>query len=84
MNKHKVLVVDDSAFMRKMISDMINRSNMLEVVDTAKNGRDALEKTHSLQPDVVTLDVEMPIMDGITCLKRIMGEKQPPLLCCPV
>ncbi|MCX7842613.1 MAG: chemotaxis response regulator protein-glutamate methylesterase [Clostridia bacterium] len=71
-SKIKVLVVDDSAFMRKVIADILNSDDKIEVVDTAKNGTEALEKIKSLKPDVVTLDVEMPVMDGLSCLKEIM------------
>ena len=78
--KIKVLVVDDSAFMRKVISDLINTSNRLEVIGTAKNGQDAIEKIKSLKPDVVTLDVEMPVMDGISALEVIMKEMPMPVL----
>nr|WP_246247171.1 chemotaxis response regulator protein-glutamate methylesterase [Piscibacillus halophilus] len=58
--------------MRKMISDMINQSDGMEVVDTARNGRQALEKIKTIKPDVVTLDVEMPEIDGLSVLKEIM------------
>lgn len=71
MNKIRVLVVDDSALMRKIISDMINEENDLEVIDTAKNGEDLLEKLKKIEPDVITLDVEMPKMDGIEALVNI-------------
>lgn len=71
MRKIKVLVVDDSALMRKIISDMINFEQDMEVVDIARNGQDMLMKINKLNPDVITLDVEMPIMDGITALKEI-------------
>ncbi len=60
LNKIKVLVVDDSALMRKIVSDMINEENDLEVIDTARNGEDLLEKLKKIKPDVITLDVEMP------------------------
>ena len=52
--KKKVLVVDDSAFMRKIISDIINKHSQMEVVDTARNGKDALQKLVQLKPDVIT------------------------------
>lgn len=68
----KVLVVDDSAFMRKVISDMISAEPGFEVAGTARNGQEALEKIKQLNPDVVTLDVEMPVLDGISTLERIM------------
>ncbi|MGY0691578.1 protein-glutamate methylesterase/protein-glutamine glutaminase [Virgibacillus sp. FSP13] len=77
MNPIRVLVIDDSAFMRKMIADIITSDNRLDVVGTARNGEDGINKIKALSPDVVTLDVEMPIMDGITALKEIM--KQTPL-----
>ena len=72
MSKIKVLVVDDSAFMRKVINDIINSSAQLEVIGKARNGKDALDKVKELRPDVVTMDIEMPVMDGLTALKNIM------------
>ncbi len=75
-----VLVVDDSAFMRKALSMMLESDPEIKVVDTARDGLDALEKVERLQPDVVTLDVEMPRMDGITALKRIMRDFPRPVL----
>ncbi len=70
----KVLVVDDSAFMRKLISDFLSASDQLEVIGIARNGEDAIAKINKLRPDVVTLDVEMPKMNGIEALRRIMQE----------
>ena len=70
--KKKALVVDDSAFMRKLISDFLNSHPELEVIGTARNGKDALEKVQKLKPDVVTMDVEMPLMNGLEALKEIM------------
>lgn len=75
VKKLKVIVVDDSALMRKIISDMINSENDMEVVATARNGRDLLNKLESFDPDVITLDVEMPVMDGITTLKKLKEKK---------
>lgn len=80
MTKVKVLVVDDSAFMRTVISDMINRSNDLMVVGTARDGNDALAKINQMNPDVVTMDVEMPQMDGLSALERIMQEHPVPVI----
>ncbi len=80
MKKVSVLVVDDSAFMRRVITDIIESEPQLTVVDTAKNGKEAIEKIRSMRPDVVTMDVEMPIMDGITALKEIMEENPVPIL----
>ena len=67
----RILVVDDSAFMRKIITDILSSDDDLLVVDTAKNGLEAIEKVKELKPDVVTLDVEMPVMDGLTCIKEL-------------
>ncbi len=80
MNKVKVLVVDDSAFMRKAISGMLEKDPMIEVVGTARDGQEALEKIKTLDPDVVTLDIEMPKMDGLTALRHIMMECPRPVI----
>ena len=76
----RVLVVDDSAFMRKAISMMLGDDPEIEVVGTARDGIDAIEKVKLLRPDLMTLDVEMPRMDGITALKKIMKENPLPVL----
>ncbi|OMC88795.1 chemotaxis response regulator protein-glutamate methylesterase [Viridibacillus sp. FSL H7-0596] len=70
----KLLIVDDSAFMRKLISDFFTDNTKIQVIGTARNGNDALRKIKSLKPDVVTMDVEMPEMNGLEALKRIMAE----------
>jgi len=75
----RVLIVDDSSFMRKSLERMLSTDDVL-VVGTARDGFDALEKIPELKPDIVTLDVEMPKMDGLTCLKRIMAEHPMPVL----
>lgn len=80
MNKIKVLIVDDSAFMRKILSDILNDSKSIEVVGTARNGKEAIEQVRLLNPDIVTLDVEMPVMDGITALKHIVKEFSIPVV----
>src|SRR3989338_2844922 len=74
--KTRVLVVDDSLLMRRIISDIISSDPGLEVIDKAKNGSEAIEKILSLKPDVVTLDVNMPLINGIDVLQKIM-QKQP-------
>ncbi len=76
----RVLVVDDSAFMRKAISMMLGDDPEIEVVGTARDGIDAIEKVKLFHPDLMTLDVEMPRMDGITALKKIMKENPLPVL----
>lgn len=74
----RVLVVDDSTFMRGALVRMIERDKRLKVIDTAVNGREGVEKAMRLKPDVITLDVEMPEMNGIEALKAIMaGPKIP-------
>ncbi len=80
MKKVRVLVVDDSAFMRKAIREILESDSEIEVVGTARNGLDALEKISSLNPDVVTLDINMPVMDGKEALKRIMEENPVPVV----
>lgn len=80
MSKIRVLVVDDSVFMRKIISDMIHEDDRFEVVDTAKNGIEAVDKTKRLNPDVITLDIEMPEMNGLEALRRIMAEHPVPVI----
>lgn len=76
----RVLVVDDSAFMRKVVSDLLNADRDITVIDTARNGKEALEKIAMHFPDVVTLDVEMPIMNGLDCLKKIMNTNPLPVI----
>lgn len=80
MKKVRVLVVDDSFFMRKMISDILNSSGIIEVIDTAKNGLEAVEKATKLLPDVITLDVEMPKMNGLEALQKIMASNPTPII----
>ncbi|HLD40805.1 MAG TPA: chemotaxis response regulator protein-glutamate methylesterase [Candidatus Omnitrophota bacterium] len=74
--KVKVLVVDDSFLMRKIISDAINSDPALEVVYKAKNGQEGLQKILELKPDIVTLDINLPIMNGLSVLQEVM-KKQP-------
>lgn len=79
-HKIKVVVVDDSPFMRKVLSDIINSDSQLQVIGSAKNGREAVEIVKSLKPDVVTLDIEMPIMNGLEALKEIMETSPIPVI----
>jgi len=76
----KVLVVDDSSFFRRRVSEIINKSTALEVIGTANNGLEAVEMVAKLRPDVVTMDIEMPVMDGITAVKKIMASNPVPIL----
>ncbi|HET6760862.1 MAG TPA: response regulator, partial [Gemmatimonadaceae bacterium] len=69
-----VLVVDDSAFMRTLIAEMVESSGEYRVVGTAVDGIEALERIRSLAPDIVTLDIEMPRLDGLQALEQIMKE----------
>ncbi|HWQ08713.1 MAG TPA: response regulator, partial [Holophaga sp.] len=80
MERIRVLIVDDSPFMRKALERMLVAAEDIEVIGTARDGADALEKISALKPDIVTLDVEMPRMDGLACLKRIMAEMPLPVL----
>lgn len=75
----RVLVVDDSALVRMALSDILTKAG-IEVVGTAKNGKEAVEKTLKLNPDVITLDIMMPVMDGLTALKMIMERKPTPVI----
>lgn len=77
---YRVMVVDDSAFMRKIISDLIEQEEAFEVQATAKNGREAIEQIARIQPDLVTMDVEMPEMNGLDALKVIMKEHPLPVI----
>ena len=75
-----VLVVDDSAFMRKLIVEMIESTGEYRVVGTATDGIEALEKIRALSPDIVTLDIEMPRLDGLQALEQIMKELPRPVV----
>ncbi len=80
MRRIKVLVVDDSAFMRKIISDALEKNNQLVVVGVARHGEDAIEQVRRLRPDVVTMDVEMPVMNGLEALRTIMRDFPTPVV----
>lgn len=76
----RVLVVDDSTFVRNVVSKAIDSDPEIEVVGTAMDGIDAIEKTKSLTPDVITMDITMPRMDGITALRHIMSDCPTPVV----
>jgi two-component system, chemotaxis family, protein-glutamate methylesterase/glutaminase len=75
-----VLVVDDSAFMRKIVAQLIDRSGDFRVIGTARDGLDAIKQVHRLSPDIVTMDVDMPQLDGIQALGYIMSETPRPVI----
>src|SRR3970040_716143 len=76
----KVLVVDDSAFMRKAITGMLNSDPDIKVVGEAVDGEDAVLKVKSLAPDVITMDIEMPKLNGLDALRLIMKDKPVPVI----
>jgi len=76
----RVLVVDDSAYIRKVIKEMLSKSPSIEVVGTARDGEEALEQVERLQPDVVTCDLIMPGMDGVTFIQRQMSIRPIPIV----
>lgn len=76
----RVLVVDDSAYVRKVIKQILSRSPFIEVVGTARDGEEALEVTERLQPDVVTCDLIMPVMDGVGFVREQMARRPVPIL----
>lgn len=76
----RVLVVDDSTFMRGALARMIERSPQFKVIDTAVNGREGVEKALRLKPDVITMDVEMPEMNGLEALKEIVAKSKIPVV----
>ena len=76
----KVLIADDSAFMRKVLSDLFTGQPDFTVAGTAKNGKEAIELTKKLRPDLLTMDVNMPVMDGLNALAVIMEECPTPVV----
>lgn len=76
----RVLVVDDSSFFRRRLTEIFNSDTHIEVIGSAVNGQEAVELVKKLKPDVVTMDIEMPIMDGITAVKKIMQTNPLPIL----
>lgn len=80
MNKTRILVVDDSALLRRLLVDMLAAEPDFEVVGEGRNGEDAVRLAQELKPDVITLDVEMPRMDGLQALKLIMRDSPTPVL----
>jgi len=75
-----VLVVDDSAFMRKLIAELVESTGAFKVIGTANDGVEALQKIRALKPDIVTLDIEMPRLNGLQALEQIMAEMPRPVV----
>src|SRR6201997_4909620 len=78
--KLRVLVVDDSAFMCKVLKEIINSDAQLEVAGTARDGREAVALAESLRPDVITMDINMPHLDGLQATELIMSQHPRPIV----
>ncbi|MDD3042519.1 MAG: chemotaxis response regulator protein-glutamate methylesterase [Methanosarcinaceae archaeon] len=76
----RTLIVDDSAFMRMAIRSMLAGSSDIKIVDNARNGKEAVEKAKELHPDIIIMDVNMPVMDGLTAVKTIMNTDPVPII----
>ena len=76
----KILIVDDSSFFRKRLKEIFESDPSMQVVGEAKDGKEGVAMTEKLRPDVITMDVEMPVMDGITAVKEIMAKCPTPIL----
>jgi len=76
----RVLIVDDSSFFRRRLTEILSADPELEVIDTANNGREAVDKALALKPDVITMDIEMPVLDGISAVREIMQVQRTPIL----
>lgn len=76
----RVLIVDDSSFFRRRLTEILSADTELEVIDTANNGREAVDKALALKPDVITMDIEMPVLDGISAVREIMKVQRTPIL----
>ena len=76
----RVIVVDDSSFMRSILTRMLEKDKDIKVVETAANGEEAIDKIERVKPDVVTLDIEMPVMNGIEALTKIMATNPVPVI----
>lgn len=76
----RVLVVDDSRFFRRRVTEMLESDARIKVIGTAENGSEAIQKSSRLKPDVITMDIEMPVMNGITATQRILATQKIPIL----
>jgi two-component system, chemotaxis family, protein-glutamate methylesterase/glutaminase len=80
MGPIRVLIVDDSALARELITSILSMDTQIRVIGEATNGREAIEKTRELKPDIVTMDIEMPVMNGIEAIEHIMATNAVPIL----
>lgn len=80
MKRIRVLIAEDSALMRKYLVEIISSSSLFEVIHVARNGEEAVNKTLELKPDVVAMDINMPIMDGISAMQMIMMKRPTPVV----
>ncbi|MHB8346435.1 MAG: protein-glutamate methylesterase/protein-glutamine glutaminase [Acidiferrobacterales bacterium] len=76
----RTLIVDDSGFFRRRIAEILDADPLIEVAGFAANGMEAIEQTMQLRPDVITMDIEMPVLDGINAVRRIMASQPTPIL----
>ena len=76
----RVLIVDDSSFFRRRVSEILETDAKIDVIGMAKNGQEAIELAEKLKPNVITMDIEMPVMDGITAVRKIMQKSPIPIL----
>ena len=76
----RIVVIDDSAFMRKALTMMLESDPCIKVIGTARDGQEGIEKVRLLKPDLVTLDIEMQRMDGLTALREIMDKTPVPVM----
>jgi two-component system chemotaxis response regulator CheB len=76
----RVLIVDDSSFFRRRLTEIFKADSHIEVVGNAANGQEGVERALALKPDVITMDIEMPVMDGITAVRRIMAAHPTPVM----
>src|SRR5216684_4240747 len=79
-SKTRVLICDDSAFMRRVLQNIIAADPQLEVAGEARDGRDAVSQASLLQPDVITMDINMPLMDGLQATEMIMSSNPKPIV----
>jgi len=80
MKPVRVLIVDDSSFARELISDLLSEDSGIQIAGQAANGAEALKKVEELRPDIVTMDIDMPVMDGLEAISRIMAAHALPIL----